>query len=160
MTWKDPLQDTFPLLPLLHPCYIFCVTRPPHPHYLLGQEGRGGLSFLLAQRAAPPTGHPGGDGRGCPERATPAGRKGVPLATEAGRQPDLPSYRTPGSCLFRPRYREPGVDYDLLDPLGGDGCVDCGERHPAISRPESTAVSNWPVTLAGPCSAGVRGLPE
>lgn len=70
------------------------------------------------------------------------GRKGVPLVTEAGRQPDLPFYRTPGSCLFRSRlYREPSVEYDLLDPLGGDDCVDRGERHPAISRPSGPLLS-------------------
>lgn len=97
---------------------------------------------------------------GCLERATPAGRKGVPMATEAGRQPDLPYYRTPGSCLFRRSYREPSKEYDLLDPLGGDDCMGGGERHPAISRPSgSTAVSSWPVALAGPCSAGISGLP-
>lgn len=34
-------------------------------------------------------------------------------------------------------------------------------RVPSISRPSGcTAISNWPVTLAGPCSAGTRGLPE
>lgn len=170
MTWKDPVQGTSSPLPFLsHPFYIFCVTRPPHPHHLLGQGGAGQAVIPRCPEGGPAPRSPRGRwaGRSWRQALGAAwrgpgrpGRKGVPLATEAGRQPDLPYHGTPGSCLFRPSYPEPSVEYDLLDPLGGGDRVDCGERHPAISRPSgSTAVSGWPVTLAGPCSAGICGLP-
>lgn len=115
----------------ISPLLIFFLL--PHPITSWGREGRGKLSFLLAQRAAPPTGHAGGDGRGRSWRQAggaawrgPRQRKGGPLVTEARRQPDLPYYWTPGSCLFRPSVpatESPSMEYDLLDPLGGDAAA-------------------------------------
>lgn len=85
----------------------------------------------------PAPGHQASSGRGCSwgqsggaslERATPAERR-----PKAGRWLDLPRYWTLGSLLFRPIRRSPSLEYDLLDPLGGDClCLDCGKRHPAI----------------------------
>lgn len=143
------------------PSAVFCVTRPPHPPHPWG--GRGGLSFLRARRTPRPPVTQGamggpllapGPGEGH------AGRAEGRAAGDGGREAARPALLPDARVLPLPaQLREPSVDSDLLDPLGGDGRADCGES--PISRPPgSTAVSGCPVTLAGPCSAGTRGLPE
>lgn len=46
---------------------------------------------------------------GCLERARPAGRKGVPLATEAGRQLDLPYHLPPDARVLPLPAQLPGA---------------------------------------------------
>lgn len=143
MTWKDPLQGTSSPLPFLsHPVHIFCATRPPHPHHLLGQGGAGQAVIPPCPEGGPAPRSPRGRWAGRSWRQAlgaawrgpgwPGGRAGRWRRRPGGSQTCLTTYhRTPGSCLFRPSYREPSVEYDLLDPLGGDDRVDCGEapRH-------------------------------
>lgn len=64
LTWK--LLFSIPA-----PCFHFSLTPfhlfvLPPPITSWGREGWGRLSVLMAQRATPPTGHPGGNGRGTP----------------------------------------------------------------------------------------------
>lgn len=67
MTWKDPLRAPPPRFHFSStPSTFFVLPALPTPITSWGREGRGRLSFLLAQRAAPPPGHPGGDGRAAP----------------------------------------------------------------------------------------------
>lgn len=103
--------------PLLH--FLCC---PPSPPPLPPGAGRGGLSFLLAQRAAPPTGHPGGDGRG---------RSWRPALGAAWRGPRRPGGR---ACRW------------LRRPGGSQTCLTTGRQGPASSGP-ATESPAWTMTF-------------
>lgn len=112
VTWKDRLQQTSSLLPFLsHPFSFLCAPLTPTPSP--PGAGRGGLSFLPAQRAAGPPvtqgamggAAPGPSPWGCLERATPTEGR---AAGDGGREAARPAFLL-GSRLLPLPAQPPGA---------------------------------------------------